>query len=58
LEPERFGVKITKYMYDRMLSDYPILKNVFSHSKQAVRVIGLPRKINLVNTYKLFAFVL
>lgn len=48
LEPDKLGVKITKHMYERMLSDHPILKNVFSHSKQTVSVWNVLR-LHLLN---------
>jgi len=38
LAPDRLGVKITTRMYERLFSAYPILKNIFSHSKQTVSV--------------------
>src|ERR1700733_13281960 len=38
LAPDRLGVKITTHMYERILSAYPILKNIFSYSKQTVSV--------------------
>lgn len=37
LRPDGLGIAITKHMYGHMLKNHPDLKNIFSHSKQAVR---------------------
>lgn len=40
LSPEKLGTKITSLMYDKMLGAHHDLSDMFSYSKQAVRLTG------------------